>query len=279
MIIIKGYKRTPYIIIASLIGIISQILLSFSIESSYFICILMIGINISIAIPDVVIDATIASKSLENEKYASYLQTFCTGSVTFCSIIGYSTSGFVIKYIGIHSLFRLSSLISILVLICSIFGFIEEAPIPNAPLIKIDKQLFQANPRLFFVAILVSTIAVLLTILIIIYQNNIQLQFIIIGVFTILLIIITYFGLKSLSKPIANLGLLLFTMDATTPNLETSMFYWYTNASSGPKLSSSFIGVLNMIGYCGAFSGVLIFSNFLKYWKYKSLYIISQVSY
>ena len=219
------------------------------------------------------------------------LQTFCVGSISCCSIIGYLTSGIIIKYLGIHFLFLFSAFISLLIFFFSFFNFLSEIPIQTSSFLQINKELLKKNYKIIIIATLISFLILLLTTLISIYQSQVRQQLLSLLIILFLILFIIYYGFISIPSinlsnnsrhnshyDIIKLSFLLILMDGLTPNLETSMFYWYTNSKIGLNLSSQFIGMLNMIGYFGMFLGVIIFSKYLKYWKYQTLFITSQVS-
>jgi hypothetical protein len=238
----------------------------------------MMGINFSIAMPDVVIDASISRMAQNNEQWISKIHTFCSASFSLCSIIGYLSSGFVIQLVGVENLFLLSSMVSCIVFICTSLGFLNEDCHPHSSMISIKRELYERNPSLFLNAIFVCLVAIALTSLMIIFHDNIQNQFFVLLISSLLLTTIPYLTLKSTSLTVAKMSIVLFSSDALTPNLETTMFYWYTNATHGPQFSSSYIGTMNMLGYCGMFLGVMLFYKFFHHCSYRSLYLTSQVS-
>lgn len=238
----------------------------------------MMGINLSIAMSDVVIDATITIFAGNDEQIITNLHTFSSSCVTVCSIIGYLTSGIVIEMVGVLNLFFVSSIISFIVLISTLVGFLNEYPHNcKDKIFSFRSELYDRNPSLFFNALFVCCVALVLTILMVIYQSNLFNQIVILTLLSILLIFIPYFTLKSTSINAAKLSIILFTSDALTPNLETTMFYWYTNSINGPQFSSTYIGFINTFGYFVTFLGVIIFSKFFRDYSYNNLMIGAQV--
>ncbi len=60
----------------------------------------------------------------------------------------------------------------------------------------------------------------------------------------------------SLGLPdVANAGLFIFLCNATTPDIETAMFYWFTNAEEGPKFSPQFVGYMSGLAFACMFGG------------------------
>jgi hypothetical protein len=40
-----------------------------------------------------------------------------------------------------------------------------------------------------------------------------------------------------------------------TPDIETAMFYWYTNAEEGPQFSPQFVGYISGLAFACMFAG------------------------
>jgi hypothetical protein len=237
----------------------------------------MMGINFSIAVSDVVIDASISTQTQNNEESISEIHAFCSVSFSICSIVGYLSSGLVIQFVDVENLFLLSSLVSFLVFLCTSFGFLNENRQSHSSTISIRRESYERNPSLFLNATFVCFVAVALTSLMILLHDNIQSQFFVVVTSSLLLLIVPYFTLRSTSLTVAKTSVILFASDALTPNLETTMFYWYTTASPGPQFSSSYIGTMNMFGYCAMFLGVMLFYQFFRHCSYNALYLTSQV--
>ena len=54
---------------------------------------------------------------------------------------------------------------------------------------------------------------------------------------------------------VANAGLFIFLSNAVTPDIETAMFYWYTNAEEGPQFTPQFVGYISGLAFACMFAG------------------------
>jgi len=106
-LILFGYHRIPYIVIAGLIGSVSLFCLSVINFSSIVLLAVMFifFVNISTASPDVMIDGVVAERSKLHPKYATDLQSLCFGSQSLLSIFGFILSGLAIRYYGPQAVF------------------------------------------------------------------------------------------------------------------------------------------------------------------------------
>jgi hypothetical protein len=293
---IYGYHRTPYLLLATACGCLCQLILALSASpsssfafSSTSVCLLLIGINLSIAMSDVIIDASItASVNRQNEQETLALQIFCSCSLTLCSMTGYLSSGLLIDTFGIYIIFLLSALVSFVIFLFTLFGFLNETSAsffsPSStsscplPLLSCRMELYQRNPSIFSLALFICLIAIALTALMVLFQDNASIQLLLVFLSSLLLLTVPYLSLKPSSLQMAKLALLLFVCDALTPNFETVMFFWYTGTQPGPSFSSSQIGSMSLLGSCFMFFGVLLFHRYCSHSHIRTLLITSQVS-
>ena len=75
---------------------------------------------------DVMIDAIVAEKCKLHPAFASDLQSLCWGAMAAFSIIGYATSGLMIKYLGPIGTFGVLVASSLLILFPALAGFLGE---------------------------------------------------------------------------------------------------------------------------------------------------------
>jgi hypothetical protein len=239
---IVGYSRSPYIALAGALGTFSFLVLGSASLSILGATLFMIGVNFSVASPDVMIDAVVAEKCKMHPAFASDLQSLCWGSMALFSALGYATSGLLIRSIGPVGTFLLLSLSSLLVLLPAVLGFLGESRRPSHPakqLFHLDLSRFREHKTLFHLAIFVSSCAVSLTVIVL--SVDIWLYRLIAVVLVAGLVSSSVYASNRKAYPqIANLALLIFLRESLTPDIETTMFYWYLPFSfplSSPHLT------------------------------------------
>eukprot|EP00924_Labyrinthula_sp_SR-Ha-C_P002830 snap_masked-scaffold_13-processed-gene-8.40-mRNA-1 protein AED:0.11 eAED:0.12 QI:0/0/0/1/1/1/2/0/599 len=116
-----GYRRIPYIFFAGILGLFSFIGLSVYSNSIFMIAIFLFFGNLSMASPDVMIDASVAEKCRDQPEFASDLQSLCWGSFAMGAIFAYGTGGYLYDEFSSQGLFALC-VISALVLIYPAFS-------------------------------------------------------------------------------------------------------------------------------------------------------------
>ena len=131
---IAGFKRGPYIFIAGVVGTIAWASLWGLDSNVVFIGLFLFLGNFSVAVPDVMIDASVAERCRSHPEYASDLQTLCMGSMSVGKLIASLTAGMIYEYIGSRGLFLVNSLTGLILLAPSCFNWLRESPVlPFAP--------------------------------------------------------------------------------------------------------------------------------------------------
>merc|ERR1719401_267293 len=128
---IFGFHRTSYIAIAGLMGLIAYSslgLLPIAAISSVPLFVLM---NLSIATPDVMIDASTAEFSKNSPEHASNLQSLSWGALSIGGIFACSTSGLFIETFGPKGTFVCIAACSLGILVPSILRWLPERRVPK----------------------------------------------------------------------------------------------------------------------------------------------------
>mmetsp|Transcript_9468 Transcript_9468/g.14261 ORF Transcript_9468/g.14261 Transcript_9468/m.14261 type:complete len:371 (+) Transcript_9468:52-1164(+) len=227
-----GYERTPYIAIAGAIGTLCFTVLASAPLSLVLAVIFMFGVNYSVASPDVMIDAIVAEKCKLHPAFASDLQSLCWGAMAAFSIIGYATSGLMIKYLGPIGTFGVLVASSLLILFPALAGFLGEprkcvqSQEPRlSSCVEIDLRRFRQHRNLFYLAIFVSSCAVALTVVVLSTKVWIY-RFVAVLLVAGSVSTSVYIANRKDLPDVANLALLIFLRESLTPDIETAMFYW-----------------------------------------------------
>lgn len=98
---IMGYHRTPYLITAGFIGVLSSVFVTAvpMLPVSLALTCLM-GVKAGMAMSIATMDASIAKNSIQVNKLAADLQSLCGFCNSFGALLGFSISGFLIHLLG-----------------------------------------------------------------------------------------------------------------------------------------------------------------------------------
>lgn len=98
---IRGYKRKPYFVVAGVLGLFSAtavVVLGKLPAALALSCLL--GVSAAMAIAEVVIDACIATNSINIRSLAPDIQSLCMVCSSAGALVGYSTSGVFVHRLG-----------------------------------------------------------------------------------------------------------------------------------------------------------------------------------
>ncbi len=194
--------------------------------------VLMFGVNFSVSSPDVMIDATIAEKCKYYPKFASDLQSLCWGSMALFSVLGFGTSGVMIQFLGPRPTFGILTFTSGAVLIGGLLNWLgdkRDKTASNAKgpsLISFNFDQYNSHQRLFRLAIFVSVCAILMS-LVVLVTTVWVIRFSVILFIACSVAFSVYYVNRHTLPAVANVALFIFLQQSLTPDIETTMFYWF----------------------------------------------------
>ncbi|CAM9447900.1 unnamed protein product [Chrysoparadoxa australica] len=297
---IYGLHRTPYIIAAGTLGTLSWL----SLAGLPPISLLATGglfflANLSIASPDVMIDATVAEHCRTRPSFAADLQTLCWGSLAAGGIMGCAVVGYMEEAFGPRSLFLLACLTSLSVMLPAAIGWLGEQPkasVTGARVLSLGlpggavrsnvigqagccRDVPEAQRHLFLLAIGVALSAVILA-----WAGNSAMggasQGLLGGVTLAVATVIgacTYYVLNRISPVVAKPALFIFLRASLQPSMGSVLSYWYTDYSGGPLFSAEFMGALDCVAYVAMMVGVSVYNGFMSHWSFRKIFFVSQL--
>jgi len=226
---IYGLRKTPYIILASVGGIVSAASLWLARLDYQTAAGLLLIANLSIASPDVMIDGTTAENSRKFPHLAADLQTLSWASLYGCAMVANLAVGELVKpsSIGARGVFGLLWLTSLAALLPACLGWLGERP---ATVIhdssKDRKRVFACAFATCAVSVTVGSLQAFST-----FSDNVQ------GVSTIILGVVLattiHFLLKPVSRDLAGAAVYIFLSGALQPATDV-MFAWF-HADGKPR--------------------------------------------
>ena len=127
-------------------------------------------------------------------------------------------------------------------------------------LIAYDKSFVSNHGNLFFIGTFIPMLALILSAVIMAFQNW-QIRIVTVIV-VFLLVSVTFYSVARMSNlpEVANAGLFIFLSNAITPDIETALFYWYTDSPDGPQFTPQFVGYISGIAFAAMFIGTHIYT-------------------
>ena len=131
---INGLHRSPYMFLAGILGVAANLLLTMLNPDAVgyaFAALLLLLANVNFAVPDVMIDATVAERAKTHPARAADLQALCWGSLGAMQIPAAISKGYLLEGFGVHVLFGLAVLTALCVAIPPMLGWLGEKRRPG----------------------------------------------------------------------------------------------------------------------------------------------------
>lgn len=291
---IKGRKRIPYLVIATLLSLFPWMILGVqeTIRNSRDqLMIFLLLQNLGSAMADVVIDAMIAEAArLEKAKFAGDLQSVSWMAMALGGICGSLLGGYALSNFQMENIFLLFAVLPMVQLLSCIF--VKESPVcsntspkiftPNGsgePIGSVsdeDKSLAHMHKASTFRRKKSSKQKKKRKIN---RSSNDQMAEKV-GSFPSQLLqslkMAGYTLFKAFRQPIILRPMAWFFLaQVTMPNLGTVMFYYQTEVLN---LEASFLGTARVIGWIGLMIGTFIYNRFLKQMKLRKILMFAHVA-
>jgi len=305
---INGLHRTPYIVISGVIGVASFAgLWLLPVLTVGLVAVLLFFGNLSIASPDVMIDASVAEKCKSHPQLASDLQTLCWSSFGIGKIFSAASAGWLYHqdWCGSRGLFGLVLVTSIVMLIPALKGYLSE---------RVSDQSFRAVPTdanadvtgpsrslplsfwermsgafqdpltgpLYRLSIFVLVTSVTVGVLVESSENDLL-------IFTLAVLAagavsIAVYKLEcGISVRLAKASVFIFLSGAMQPS-SSLLFYWSRENKENcapermrPCFSPEFLSTLGVVGYFVFVIGTSMYNKYLTSWTYKRIWTSTQV--
>ena len=125
---IGGWHRTPYIKLAGVLCLASFASLAATgpAGTPLLATLLMLLANLSMATPDVMLDAVVAGHCRTHPAMASDLQVLCWSSLGLCQMVGSAVKGSILHATGVRALFAVCAATGVAVYVPAALGWLGE---------------------------------------------------------------------------------------------------------------------------------------------------------
>jgi len=272
---IFGYARGPYICLAGIIGMISWIFLGgLNLPIAVVVCLLTMA-NLSVASPDVMIDAAIAEKSRLHPSFTSDLQSLCWGSHAAGGLVASVLVGVVVRTWDSKIAFCVTSLTAAVLILPATWNWLGEKQLPKV-LWKPKWQQLYNQRSIFGLAVFLSLCALCVSLVSCLSKSAwINSACSVFG--AVLSAIASYVVLSKYNKWVAKVALYVFLTTSTNISADEAFFYWYTDNKEGPLFTPAFMGYIDFIGYISMAVGVILFNKYFSTWNYRRMFAVAQV--
>ncbi|XP_071737655.1 probable folate-biopterin transporter 4 [Rutidosis leptorrhynchoides] len=290
---IKGRKRIPYLLIATLLSLFPWVIIGLQEivrNSRDRLMIFLLIQNLGSAMADVVIDAMIAEAARqEKAKFAGDLQSVSWMAMALGGICGSLLGGYALSNINMENIFLLFAVLPMVQLLSC--ALVKESPVSSKSSTELSNANGSEEPNGILLDEDKSSVSIHKTSSFRRTKSSKQKKKRKIngsndrmpekeGSFSSQLIEsfkkAAYTLFKAFRQPVILRPMAWFFLaQVTMPNLSTVMFYYQTEVLN---LEASFLGTARVIGWLGLMVGTFIYNRFLKKMKLRRILFLAHVA-
>ena len=135
---------------------------------------------------------------------------------------------------------------------------------------QINLDNFHAHRRIFYLASLISFLALVLSVCALLIDDwRPKLGIVLCIAVTVATSVWVTF--KDTLPDVSSAALFIFLANCLTPDIDTAMFYWITDDPDGPQFDPPFMGFISAASFGAMFMGVLLYNYYFSTWSYRRI--------
>lgn len=277
-----GYKKAPYFLFASALGITSYFIIGTSSDdflsvTGLVVCMFLCMVQVSTC--DLLTDARVAEKLQSAPTYGPDLLTYVWFGISVAGLLSAMASGAVIQFLGANTCYLIGAVPAMLVVVPVVFGYFEEEQLNDEEVSSIRSRFAQQKGVcLLCVMMLVMTLTLSASGLFI-RNSSIAAA---LGA-TLSLVMLASMSLV-LSPTIAKFNAFSLLQTSFTFPTWGASFYFYTNTPEqypeGPHFSPFFVTtVMGTIASVVSIFGIVSYNRYLKGYNYRWLLVFANIAF
>ena len=279
---IFGYKKSPYILLVSMLAMAGFFYVALSPADAplpAIVCGLICG-TLQSSVVDLLTEAKYSEKMREHKEYGPDLVTYVWSGVAIGGLAGTGTVGIILQYGGgPKTVYLVCAIAAAVVFIPTSLGYMEEEKMSVREATAQTARMIRKQPEIIFLAILMALSVMSLGASGVIFQN-VTLNFVLALVLGT--IVITAFGVL-LRPPTSSMTVFAFVQTACALSIEGATFYFFTDTEKqypeGPHFSPFFYTtVMGLVGGIFGLIGLWSYNRYLKQWTYQGLYLVANLA-
>lgn len=281
---IFGYNKIYLMMFFSILAAVSSILISvlwIGILSPELLSLLLFLIFCSIAINDLLVEAKYSEKIKSNPEHGPTMVSFVWGGIFIGEIFSVIFTGLLLSFNHKRLLYLVVSIPLIVIIIPIYLNWLGENKKENKnSFIEIDKVKFTREWKLYILSLSICILTILLGLL---GLFNIKTKYLFLS--SIISGIIMIIAFHYLVNPIfAKIQTFFIIQNMFTISIDSATFFFYTDDNiqfpEGPHFTIFFyITILGITGSFFGFIGIVIYNYFMKDWKYRNVFVITNLLY
>jgi len=272
-----GLRRTSYFFLGGVFGVLAYLGNGLLLPTGAGIVLGLIAFNLSIAMPDVMIDAVCAEQSKKKPDHASDLQCLSWGSFAIGGLISSVSSGMLVDWLGPQMLFLIGIVCPAGVVIAGGMRLLPEERIPYAER-RVDLSWCVQHRELLLLAVYMCVVSAVLSIMQTL-SDDVMTRAITTVAAGVVLIFGVYFILRRIAVVLAKVAVFILLRECLQPSTGEAMFQWLTSYPDGPQFSPTVLGWIDIFGYFGLLAGLTLYNKYASNISYRKIFMLAQVFY
>jgi len=279
---IRGYNKAPYILMTSVTGLLSFLVVGGLPRAAIsvtpvVVCLCLQSMQKSTC--DLLSEAKYAEKMQLCPEHGPSLLTYVWFGISIGGMVAVMSSGFVIESFGPKPAFLISAVPAGAVLIPVAMGYMEESQASQKDIDEARKSFFEQKEACFL-CILMFGVTVGLTCLGLAYSDPVAN-----GMFSLAAGCVVLVGFSLVLSPIvAKFNAFSLIQTALALNISGASFYFYTDTPDeypeGPHFTPFFYNsVLMTVGQIFSLIGIFMYQRCFRHWRYRHLFIMTNIAF
>jgi folate/biopterin transporter len=281
---VYGYNKAPYMLTASILGVVSLFCVGMTTEYTLALAVLVACftvIQLQASTADLLTEAKYAERIRQIPQQGPALLSYVWSGMTVGSLFAVVLSGVVIGKLGPRAVYIIAAIPAGIILVPLALNYLEESPLSSIEVAE-ARQRFMAQGETIFLCALMLFATFSLMALVMLDASNSPGTIAVCAV-VIALIILVGFSV-TLSPMIAKVN--AFALIQTSLSLSTSgaAFYFYTDTAEqypeGPHFSPFFYNsVLGLVSAVVSLFGIYSYQRWMSQWTYRNILLVTNIAY
>lgn len=273
-----GYKKMPYIVLTSVLGISGAIALGLQgTEMAIMLVVFCLGLAfLQVATVDLLVEAKQSAEVQSSADLGPDFFMFTWVGINVGMIMAVLLAGPIIQYYGPEMCFLVALPFMALILLPTALNWIGEQQLPEAERWGRCAMVFWQQPEMFLISLGMGVVIGVITIATFSAFLKDWLVFICIAASCTLVGSVVCFLRPAIAHPV----LFWFLLTAIAPKVDGALFYFYTDGPevypAGPHFSPwLYTTGLGLSGFLGSLAGYLSGSELFKGWRYRGVILLA----
>eukprot|EP00927_Polykrikos_kofoidii_P060013 TRINITY_DN55093_c0_g1_i1.p1 TRINITY_DN55093_c0_g1~~TRINITY_DN55093_c0_g1_i1.p1 ORF type:complete len:699 (-),score=52.26 TRINITY_DN55093_c0_g1_i1:144-2240(-) len=275
-----GYRKAPYVILTSCIGVLCAARIGFSSRETTTVgCVVacLFGMHLQCSTTDLLTEATYSERIQQKPHMGPDLITYVWGGITLGNMVTVSFVSLLISNFGPRASFLACIAPCAAVIYPSLMNYFDEVAYTRQHLAKV-RAAFLKQREVLFLCVLMTFLTIVLTIFGT-STRDYRVQFV--GAISILFVLVLSTNLL-LRPEIARVNSFFMIQAALSVNINGATFYFYTDTveqyPEGPHFTPWFFTTaLGLVASVMSLVGLAIYTTYMKSWTYRSLLLLSNI--